>query len=431
MRALTTAFISDRGIVSMPKSSLAAWRRRRFPSLFAALAMVAVVSACDSSTGNDDDIASLTVTPPTPVLNIGSVQQLVATPTTATGRIVNATVSWNSDAPGVATVDGNGLVTALAGGTANISATVGGETATAVLTVWYPVQTVALAATGGITTINQESSVQLIPSFTDATGAAVTGRQVEWTTSNPAAATVTPTGLVIGRSESAATATITATSLNGVVGTINITSSGAPLVATVTLASTAGRYMTTGNTDQFIATARSAIGTVLSLTGRTVNWTTANAAVATVSATGLVTMLVNDGTSSAIRVSVDGVNSNNLTAVGVPELTSGVPVVSGTVAADARTRWIINVPSAGSLVTTFAGGSGDPDLSVWRANNLGTTALPAAESGYTSGNSGPGESVTRAVSTAMAGRWVVELWAWPGAGAATGTTVTSTFTPTP
>lgn len=406
----------------MPLSSSATWRLRRLPSLFAALAMVAIVSACDSSTGNDDDIASITVTPPTPVLNVGSVQQLVANPTTSGGRIVSANVSWNSDAPGVATVDGNGLVTAVAGGTANISATAGGETASAVITVWHPVQTITLASAGGVTSIREEGSLQLTPTFTDATGAAVTGRQVVWTSSNPAVATVSPTGRLTGLLEG--TTTITATALGSAVnGTFALTVAGAPLVATVTLAPTLGRFMAAGMTDQFVATARAASGTVLSLTGRTVVWSSATLTTATVSATGLVTMLVENGSTSAIRVSVDAVNSNIITVQGYPEVSHGVQVVTGTIPSGDSEFYVIDVPAASTnLAITLGGGNAGSDPDIYLYNQTGTLIGQSF-------NSGSAESITRANPTV--GRYLVEVNAWDGAGDSIGALLNVTITPTP
>ena len=57
---------------------------------------------------------------------------------TATVKPDNATdksVAWSSDKPEVATVDGAGIVTAIAGGTAKITATAGGKSATCTVTV--------------------------------------------------------------------------------------------------------------------------------------------------------------------------------------------------------------------------------------------------------------------------------------------------------
>ena len=176
----------------MPKFSPVVSRRRRFPSLLAVIALAALTAAgCDSPTGNSDAVASLTLTPPTPVLNIGSLQQLVATPATSSGQIIEGrTATWVSSVPAVASVTPTGLVTALAGGTTDITATVGSMSATATVTVRHRVQSLTLASAGSVTAICQEGALALTPTYVDATGAPVTGRQSAWTSANPAIAEV-------------------------------------------------------------------------------------------------------------------------------------------------------------------------------------------------------------------------------------------------
>jgi uncharacterized protein YjdB len=223
----------------MPKLSPVARRVRRFPSTFVALAAALLVAAgCESSTGTSNAVEHLYVTPPSPVLTVGQLQQLVATPTNAAGDIIDGqSVSWSTSAPGVASVDANGLVTGMGGGTAAITATAAGQSATANVTVWFPTTAVNLSVTApATTTIRQEGSVQVNASFTDASGATVTGRQLVWTSSNPAVATVSTSGRVNALIDG--TTEITARTNEGTEGTIVITVSGAPVVATVTLAVT-------------------------------------------------------------------------------------------------------------------------------------------------------------------------------------------------
>src|SRR2546426_506737 len=103
-----------------------------------------------------------------------------------------------------------------------------------------------------------------------------------WSDLNAAIATVSATGLVTG--VAAGAATITATS-EGKSGTASVTVANVP-VASVTVSPTAPN-MYVGGTVQLTATPKDAAGNVL--TGRVVTWASSNAAVATVSATGLVT----------------------------------------------------------------------------------------------------------------------------------------------
>lgn len=90
-----------------------------------------------SVTDVDDDVAvsSVTVTPTTASIAVGATRQLTATvaPTDAT----NKAVTWSSSDVTKATVSSTGLVTAVAAGTANISATSvdGAKVGTSAITV--------------------------------------------------------------------------------------------------------------------------------------------------------------------------------------------------------------------------------------------------------------------------------------------------------
>lgn len=391
----------------MPKLSPVARRVRRFPSTFAALAAALLVAAgCESSTGTDNSVAALYVTPPAKILTIGQVQQLVATPTTSSGTIVSGqSVTWSTSAPNVATVDANGIVTGVAGGTAQITATSAGRTATADITVWYNTTAVNLSVTApATTTIRQEGSVQVNASFTDSNGGTSTGRQLLWTSSNPAVATVSGTGRVNALGIDGTT-TITARSNEGVEGTIVITVSGPPVVATVTLAVTQNRFLGLNDTEQLVATARAASGTVLSLVGRTVVWTTANAGNATVSATGLVTNLT-ESASTNISVSVDGVAATAAIAIqGLPTLLNDTPVTIAAAGGDFP-QWIWNVPAGtASFVASITGGSGDPDIYVIRP--VGTVACSPFLAG---------SNETCTITAPVTGRWRIGVEAWDGPG---------------
>jgi uncharacterized protein YjdB len=87
--------------------------------------------------------------------------------------------------------------------------------------------------------------------------------------------------------------------------------------------SPAGASLILGQTEQFTATPKTSSGTAVS--GRSVRWASANATVATVSTTGLVTAVAVGGPVN-ITATVDGVSA------GVPVTVSPVPVASVTVA---------------------------------------------------------------------------------------------------
>lgn len=139
----------------------------------------------------------------------------------------NLNVTWSSSDTDAATVDDKGLVSAIADGTAVITATTvqGGHTATCAVTV----QTAEVPVTG--VTISSESLAleenevhQLTVAFEPENA---TNKTITWSSSNPDVAEVSAGGLVTAKS--AGTATITGTTEDGgfkVTCTVTITSSG-------------------------------------------------------------------------------------------------------------------------------------------------------------------------------------------------------------
>ncbi|MEB8022831.1 Ig-like domain-containing protein [Raoultella ornithinolytica] len=83
-------------------------------------------------------VTGVTVAPATASIVVGSTQQLNAT--IAPSNATNQAITWTSSDEDVATVNANGLVTAVDAGTATITATTGdgGKTATSAITVTAP-----------------------------------------------------------------------------------------------------------------------------------------------------------------------------------------------------------------------------------------------------------------------------------------------------
>ena len=104
--------------------------------------LVAPLSACGGGgdpkvpTAPTPSVATVTVTAGTSTLTVGQSTQLVASAATAGGEAVStATVTWQSQAPAVATVDATGKVTAEGPGTAVIAARAGTVQGTATVIV--------------------------------------------------------------------------------------------------------------------------------------------------------------------------------------------------------------------------------------------------------------------------------------------------------
>ena len=150
-------------------------------------------------------------------LLIGSILQITATvsPADATDK----DLTWTSSNPAVATVNTLGEVTALSAGTTIITATTndGGKTATLDVTVSELVAaSVTLNIDDDIVIVGEslQLTATINPSY-------VSDATITWTSSDDAVASVDQTGKVTGLSEG--TATITATTVNGVSASCVIT----------------------------------------------------------------------------------------------------------------------------------------------------------------------------------------------------------------
>lgn len=101
----------------------------------------------DSPSGPAGRVASVALSPDSADLRAGSTLQLAATPRDAQGvSLAGQNIAWTSGAPAVASVSARGLVTAVAPGRAEITATTGGRAATAVVRVLPAVDSLPGAA---------------------------------------------------------------------------------------------------------------------------------------------------------------------------------------------------------------------------------------------------------------------------------------------
>lgn len=214
------------------------------------------VKANDGS--NVSQSIEITVTDDTPVpvtgvslnkntlsLTVGGKDTLIATvaPTNAS----NQKVSWSTSSDKIASVDSNGNVTAVAQGSATITATTedGKKTATCTVTV-----TASTVATTGVklnkstAAVNVNGTTQLTATVEPSTA---TNKNVTWKSSNTGIATVDSNGKVTGKAVGEATITVT-TADGGKTATCKVTVSKGS-VATITYTVAVDKTLTLDRSD--------------------------------------------------------------------------------------------------------------------------------------------------------------------------------------
>lgn len=170
-------------------------------------------------------VASVTVAPGTAGGSVGQSAQFTATVKDAAGNVLTGqSVTWTTSDPAVVTVNATGYATAVGGGSALITATAGGQSGQAAVTVTgstIPTGTLAsIRVSPGTVSVAAGTSAQLSAAPLDAGGLALTGVALTWASSAPAVASVNASGLVTALTTG--NATITATSA-GITGSAAIT----------------------------------------------------------------------------------------------------------------------------------------------------------------------------------------------------------------
>ncbi|MGQ0647475.1 MAG: beta strand repeat-containing protein [Gemmatimonadaceae bacterium] len=340
-------------------------------------------------------VAAVMITPTSSSLNPGQTVQLAASARDANGNtITGRTTTWSSSATSVATVTANGLVTGVAAGSAQITATVDGVAGVAAVTVATPpVAAVNVSPTTG--TLAVGATLQLSVAIVDATGTPVPGKVATWSSSAATVATVSAGGLVTGLL--AGNARITASS-DGVTGSADLTITAVP-VASVTIAPGAAT-LSAGQTVQLVVTARDANGAVL--TGRPTTWSSSASSVATVSSGGLVTA-VSPG-SSQITGTVEGVSASAVisvaaaAAVSVTLTPDPVTVVEGSAATVTATVR----DAQGAVITGATLSFSVADVSVASVSTTGVvTGVRAGTTTITASAAVPGQSTPATGSVSL------------------------------
>jgi uncharacterized protein YjdB len=185
--------------------------------------------------------------------------------------------------------------------------------------------------------------VALSATARDDRGNIVTGRSFTWSSSDPDAAAVDQHGVVTPAAVGPVTITATTSGVNGS-AVLNIV----PVAVASVSVSPADQLMEVGDIIQLQAVARDAAGRALE--GRAMSWSSNNTAIASVSATGLVTALAEGG---PVRITATSEGRSGTATLLVVPATVGTVVVapqSATIQVGASTQLHVFILSRGGAV---------------------------------------------------------------------------------
>ncbi|MDB5959252.1 MAG: hypothetical protein JWP59_546 [Massilia sp.] len=331
-------------------------------------------SASAQATATAVTVTGITVTPASATIAIGAAQQFVATATYSDNStaVITTTAVWTSSNTAVATVLNTGIATGLTAGSTTITASAGGRSGSATLTVQPAVTLTTLTLTPAATTFQVGATRQLAvtASYSNGTVVDVTSTST-FASANPAAVRISNGGLITGvaAGTSALSATFGGRTANAQATTTAVTISAiavSPATATVAV----------GGTQQFIAVATYSDNSTAVITS-SATWTSSNSAAATVLNTGIATGLA--AGSSTITASAGG--------------RSGSGVLTVTAAATPPPAFNpVNLRSASTFAvlagTALTSNSGGTTLIAGDVGSPSQTTAPTLAPGYTNYQSG-------------------------------------------
>ncbi len=342
-------------------------------------------------------VGSIIVTPAHATIRVATTLQLSDTVKDQSGNVLTGqTVTWSSDSASTASVDGNGLVTGRHIGTATITATAGGKSASAAIIVsQIPVRSITITPANPAVVVTQ--TTQLTATTFDSAGDVLPGRVVRWKSRTPAVATVDSiAGLVTGVSPG--TSEIVATS-EGVQDSVVATVSPAPVNSVVLSPNVSQLHV--GQTQQITATVTDVNGNPVS--GATVTFGSSNTGIASISSstTTSAQILAGPGAGTATITGTSGAKNGTATII-----VSAVPVDSVHVAAPQDT---ITVGHQETLTATAFDSSGNVLTGrpvTWRSSNNAVATVNAAGSVNTLQ---PGAVVIFATISGVAGSATLQI----------------------
>jgi len=232
-------------------------------------------------------VATVSVSPASSTLQVGATVQLSAVTRDANNNVLTGrVVAWSSVSAGIASVNSNGLVSAVSAGTTQITVSSEGMSTSATITVSAPapVPVATVSVSPASSTLQVGATVQLSAVTRDANNNVLTGRVVTWSSVNAGIASVNSNGLVSAVSAGATQINVSSEG-KSTSATITVSAPAPVPVATVSV-SPSSSSLQVGATVQLTATTRDANNNVL--TGRVVTWSSVSAGIASVNSNGLV-----------------------------------------------------------------------------------------------------------------------------------------------
>jgi hypothetical protein len=173
--------------------------------------MLVGCSSSDSTT--TCTVTAITITGAPASLNVGATATLAASATQQ--NCTNLVIAWSSSNSALLTVDQSGHITGVAaGGPVTVTASAGGQSATAHVTVLFvPVAAVGVAPDSIILGVG--ATFQLSSTTRGADSSLLSGRVVTWGSAANGTATVSGTGLVTAVAAGSTTVTATSETING------------------------------------------------------------------------------------------------------------------------------------------------------------------------------------------------------------------------
>lgn len=348
---------------------------------------------------------SLTVTPTSPSIDVGTQQQFTATGNFSDGteQDISNLATWSSSATNVAGVTSNsGLATGKNQGTTTITATFGSASAHATLTVTLA-NLVSIAVKPEAATIAKQTTQQftVTGTFSDGSTRNLTNQVTSWTSSATAVATVAPSGLVSGLTPGSATITANVGSVsdstlltvsNATLSSIAVAPSGASLQPNAKLNFTAVGTFSDSSTQNLTgqvtwSSDNTAAATVSNLSGtkgvvKGVAAGTANIIAAMLGVTGSSPVTVTSAVLTSIKVSTTGAPFT-APAGQVQYMATGTYSDGSTQNLTTAVTWISSNPAVATITQNGLAtgqGAGSTTITATQDSVVGTTELAVTAS---------------------------------------------------